>query len=400
MFAPAATSPGAEEATVIRAPEPAATTPPQGMSAGPKAAPFSGPASRPVIPGYDILEEVGRGTMGVVYKARHLRLNRLVALKVVLGGAHAHPEDLVRFLGEAEVLARFHHAHLVLIYEAGWHDGHLYLAMELVEGGTLAQQCAAAHRAPRQAAELVESLARAVQHAHRRGVVHRDLKPSNVLLTKAGRPKLTDFGLAKRLDGGDGLTEAGALLGTPRYMAPEQALCGAVGPLADVYGLGAILYELLTGRPPFLDDSLLSTLERVVSEPPRAPRRVRPGVPRDLETVCLKCLHKDPADRYASAEALADDLRRFLAGQPVTARPPRAWRRALAWARWRPGAAGCFAGAALGMLTSLPWGLGGGVPAAPLLVALGALGYAGWCLARVKQLEGRCGGAPPSRPGP
>jgi serine/threonine-protein kinase len=291
--------------------------------------------------------------MGVVYRARHLRLNRLVALKVVLDGAHARPEDLVRFLGEAEVLARCQHPHIVLIYEVGWHDGRPYLAMELVEGRTLDRVCNGVPQPPRVAADLVERLAGAVQHAHERGIVHRDLKPANVLVTADGTPKITDFGLAKRLGAGDGLTERGALLGTPGYMAPEQALCREVGPPADVYSLGAILYELLTGEPPFRTPSLLRTLGQVVSQPPRPPRVLRRGIPRDLESICLKCLQKEPPQRYASAGELAEDLHRFRTGCPVLARRPHIWRRALAWVRQHPGTAGTCLGFALGAAATL-----------------------------------------------
>jgi serine/threonine-protein kinase len=324
--------------------------------------------------------------MGVVYRARHLRLNRLVALKVVLDRDHAPPQDLIRFLGEAEVLARCQHPHNVPVYEAGWHDGRPYLAMELVGGGTLAQAGAGAPPSARRAAAVMEAVARAVHHAHQRGIVHRDLKPSNVLLGEDGSPKVTDFGLAKRLDGGPGLTETGVLLGTPGYMAPEQALCKAqeVGPRTDVYALGAILYELLTGRPPFKADSLLGTLEQVVSDPPAVPARLRPGVPRDLETICLKCLAKEPAGRYASAEALADDLRCFLKGEPIAARPAPAWVRALRWLRRRPALAslGALPAVAAGALLCRPEG----VTLGAVLVAAGALGHALCCEGRRKPL--------------
>ena len=346
------------------------------------------PEVRPALPGYEILKELGRGTMGVVYKACHLRLNRLVALKVVLDGAHTYPEDRVRFLGEAEVLASCHHPRVVQVYETGWHDGRLYLAMELVEGGTLARSCAGTPQPLQQAAELVESLPGAVGYLHSRGVLHRDLKPANVLLAAGGIPKLADFGLAKRLNGGVGLTETGALLGTPGYMAPEQALCLDVGPATDVYGLGAILYELLTGGPPFRGEGLLPTLQSVAYELPLPPGRVRPGLSRDLEAICLKCLRKEPRDRYGSAEDLAEDLRRYLTRRPVLARPPHAFRRAAAWGRRHPFAAGTCVGAALGAAACLP-GAWSGVAVGPLVVALGSLGIAAWCLARVKQVEGR-----------
>lgn len=385
MFAPVGNSPTPEGDTILRGPTPTARTPPS--ETVPDGRPAPPPGAMPsAIPGYEILGELGRGTMGVVYRARNIRLNRLVALKVVLDGAQSRPEDLVRFLAEAEVLARCQHPHVVLIYDAGWYDGRPYLAMELVEGGTLSRKHTGGPQAPRRAAELAEMLARGVGHAHTRGIVHRDLKPSNVLLTPDGLPKLTDFGLAKRLDGDDGLTQTGTLLGTPGYMAPEQALCREVGPSADVYALGAILYELLTGEPPFRAESLLQTLELVVSEPPRRPRLLRPQVPRDLEAVCLKCLQKEPRDRYASADEVAEDLRRFLAGRPVRARRPWPWRRALAWVRRHPGLSGCCIGAALGATTSLLWAAAT-VSTVAFIFAVAALGYAAWSLVRVEELE-------------
>jgi serine/threonine-protein kinase len=381
--------PSPEGETVLHSP-----ASPVGVGARPQetfpvasAATLAGPGSCPVIPGYEILGELGRGTMGVVYKARHLRLNRLVALKVILEGRHARPEDLLRFLSEAEVLARCRHPHVVVIYEVGWHDGRPYLTAELVEGGTLARKCGRP-QPPRWAAELLEAVARAVHQAHRRGVIHRDLKPANVLLTRGRRPKLTDFGLAKRLTGDTGLTETGALLGTPNYMAPEQALCQDVGAAADVYALGAILYELLTGEPPFRAASMLLALERIVSEPPRPPRRLCPSVPRDLEAICLKCLEKEPRDRYGSAAELAADLRRFLAGEPTKARPPSAGRRAGAWLRRRPAVLGGLGGAAVGVAASLLWAPGGAAGGSLVLV-LGTLGTAVWHLMRLTQLERR-----------
>jgi len=374
MFAPA-TPTNPEGDTICSTPRPTPGSP--GGRAVPETgrALSPGPNPEPTVPGYEILGELGRGTMGVVYKARHLRLNRLVALKVVLAGPHARPEDLVRFLGEAEVLARCHHPHVVLVYESGWHDGRPYLAMEFVEGGTLAQQCAGVPQPPRWTAGLVESLAWAVEHAHRRGIIHRDLKPSNVMLSEGDRAKLTDFGLAKRLDAGAGLTETGALLGSPWYMAPEQALGEVVGPAADVYGLGTILYEMLTGRPPFAGEGVLRTLARAASEPPCAPRRIRPSVPRDLEAICLKCLEKNPERRYASAGELAADLRGFLAGGSVLAVPPRAWRRVAPWLGRHRGVAGCCVGAVFGAAATLA---GGSVAGLVVLGALGLLGFLGW----------------------
>jgi CHASE1-domain containing sensor protein len=282
--------------------------------------PSPGVSSARKIPGYEILSELGRGGMGVVYRARHLRLNRVVALKMVLSGGHATAEERVRFLAEAEAIAAVRHPGIVQVFDFGTHDGLSFLSLELCPGGSLAGKVAGTPLAPQEAARLVEQVARAVQAAHEKGIIHRDLKPGNVLLAEDGSPKVTDFGLAKRVEVGTGLTLTGAVLGTPSYIAPEQALGRKdVGPAADVYALGAILYELLTGRPPFKAATTLDTLNQVLSEEPVPPRRRNAAVPRDLETVCLKCLAKEPEQRYASAAALAEDLGRWLDGQPVTA---------------------------------------------------------------------------------
>jgi eukaryotic-like serine/threonine-protein kinase len=276
----------------------------------------------PRVDGYEILDVLGSGGMGVVYKARQVALDRPVALKMVLAGAGAGPDERGRFKDEAEAVARLQHPNIVQIYEVGEQDGCPYLALEFVSGGTLSQQLGGAPLPPRRAAQLLRELAAAVHHAHRRGVLHRDLKPANVLLTPEGTPKIADFGLAKRLDAEGGRTETGAVLGSPSYMAPEQAdgRTRAVTTATDVYALGAILYELLTGRPPFLGASLLDTLDQVRTHDPVPPRELQPAVPRDLETVCLKCLEKEPGRRYESAEALAHDLQCFLDGDPVSAR--------------------------------------------------------------------------------
>jgi hypothetical protein len=268
--------------------------------------------------------------MGVVYLARQVSLNRLVALKMVLAGGHASPEVRRRFRAEAEAIAKLRHPGIVQIYEVGEADRYPYFSMEYVEGGCLTRR---SDWPPRSAAQLVEALTRAVQYAHAHGLIHRDIKPANILLTEDGQPKITDFGLAKRLDGGDGLTHSGAVLGTPAYMAPEQAAGRGkrVGPPADVYALGAVLYYLLTGRPPFLADEPLDTLLLVIHEDPVPPRRLNPQVPRDLESVCLKCLEKNSDRRYASAGELAEDLHRFQAGEPVVARPVGALRRGGRW---------------------------------------------------------------------
>jgi serine/threonine protein kinase/outer membrane protein assembly factor BamB len=269
--------------------------------------------------------------MGVVFKARQVGLERLVALKTLLAAGQADEEERARFRTEAEAIARLSHPHVVQVYEVGEHRGRPFLALELCSGGSLAARLDGTPWPDRRAAELVEALAGAVEAAHRAGVVHRDLKPANVLLAEGGTPKVTDFGLAKRLDVREGLTATGAVVGTPSYMAPEQALGRKdVGPACDVYALGAVLYELLTGRPPFKAATTLETLHQVVEAEPAPPRLLNPALPRDLETVVLKCLCKDPVRRYPSAAALADDLRAFLDGRPVQARPPgplaQAWR--------------------------------------------------------------------------
>jgi serine/threonine-protein kinase len=275
-------------------------------------------APRAALPGYEILGELGRGGMGVVYKARQVGLNRLVALKVVLAGGHAGAEELARFRHEAEAVARLRHPNIVTVHEVGEQDGLPYFSLEYCDGGSLAQQ-ARPLPGPR-AAELVQALARAVHCAHEKGVVHRDLKPGNVLLTADGTPKVSDFGLAKDV-GGAGPTRTGDVLGTPGYMAPEQAAGNpkAVGPAADVYALGAVLYDLLTGRPPFQADTALQTVLQVLECEPAPPRLYNRAVDPSLEAVCLKCLEKAPADRYASAAELADDLAAYLRGEPVRA---------------------------------------------------------------------------------
>jgi WD40 repeat protein/tetratricopeptide (TPR) repeat protein/tRNA A-37 threonylcarbamoyl transferase component Bud32 len=276
------------------------------------------------VPGYEVLGVLGRGAMGVVYKARHIKLNRLVALKMILSGAHASEQELARFRSEAEAVARLQHPEIVQIYEIGEHQGLPYFSLEFVDGGSVQQHLAGTPQPPGAAAQLLEPLARAVHAAHQRGIVHRDLKPANVLLTRDGAPKVSDFGLAKQLDADSGRTQSGAILGTPSYMAPEQAAGRSkeVGPLADVWALGAILYETLTGSPPFRGATVRDTLEQVCTQDPVPPRRLQPKVPRDLETICLKCLHKEPQGRYGSAEALAEDLGRWQRGEPVLAQPP------------------------------------------------------------------------------
>jgi WD40 repeat protein len=293
----------------------------------------------PAVPGYEVLGVLGRGGMGVVYQARQVRLGRVVALKMVLAGAHASAQELARFRAEAEAVARLQHPNIVQIYEVGEEQGRPYLALEFVEGGSLADKLRGTPLPAREAAQLTETLAQAVHAAHEKGIVHRDLKPANVLLTQTGVAKITDFGLAKRLDAATLHTQTGAILGTPDFMAPEQAEGKVVGAAADIHALGALLYQMLTGRPPFLAASALDTLLRVRHEEPVSPSVLQPRTPRDLATICLKCLQKDPARRYAGAQALADDLHRFLNGVPVQARPVGRAERLWRWCRRNPAVA-------------------------------------------------------------
>jgi serine/threonine-protein kinase len=357
---------------------------------------------QPSVPGYELLGVLGRGGMGVVYKARQKSLNRIVALKMVLAGAHAGERELKRFRAEAESVARLVHPNIVQIYEVGEQDGLPFFSFEYVDGGSLDKKLAGTPQPAREAAELAEKLARAVQYAHECGIIHRDLKPANILLQGPGArasmsavrtqgagvrsedpgdkthemgpsgaapfslaadsqspipnpkslvPKITDFGLAKHLQNDmgmtapGGLTQSGAIVGTPSYMAPEQAGGGAipVGPAADVYALGAVLYELLTGRPPFQGENAMDIMLLVLSEEPVPPSRLRPRLPADLETICLKCLYKESRKRYGSAEALADDLRRFLDGKPIVARPVGRLERLWRWCVRNPVVAGLLA---------------------------------------------------------
>ncbi|MDX1948407.1 MAG: serine/threonine-protein kinase [Pirellulaceae bacterium] len=303
---------------------------------------------------HEILEELGYGGMGVVYKARQVDLGRIVAVKMLLAGSHADPRDMARFRAEAEAVAQMQHPHIVQVFEVGEHDGQPYFSLEYVAGGHLGQRIAGTPQPPREAARLIETLARAVQAAHDQGIVHRDLKPANILLTTAGEPKISDFGLAKRLEGA-GQTLTGTVIGTPSYMAPEQAAGdpSRIGPPADIYALGAVLYELLTGRPPFRGETPWDTVSQVLADEPVPPTRLQPKVPRDLETICLKCLHKEPARRYAAARELADDLARYLAHEPILARPVTRVERGWKWARRNPVVASLAAALASALVIGL-----------------------------------------------
>jgi WD40 repeat protein/serine/threonine protein kinase len=324
---------------------------------------------------YVVLGEVGRGGMGVVYEARHRDLRRLVALKMILAGGFASEVQRERFRREAELAARVQHPHIVQVYEVGLHDGRPFLAMEWVAGGTLADRLGGDPWPPNAAAGLVETLARAIDVAHQSGVVHRDLKPSNILLQTgavavaaaegplAGAiPKVADFGLARAMDADGSLTATGLTMGTPEYMAPEQAACAEAGPAADIYALGAILYRLLTGQPPFRGDTPMEVLQALASAEPIAPRRFRPALPRDLETITLNAMAREPQRRYATAEALAEELRRFLADEPIRSQPPSALYHLRKFARRNKaivgGVAATLVAVVLGLVTTTLFAVG------------------------------------------
>ncbi len=320
-------------------------------------------AEIPGVAGYEILGELGRGAMGVVYKARQVGLKRLVALKMILSGGHASRTEVLRFKTEAEAVARLQHPNIVQVFEIGEHRGLPFFSLEFVDGGCLSDRLVDQALPVRAAADMVRKLSLAMACAHEAGIVHRDLKPANVLMTKEGEPKITDFGLAKKLEEDSGATRAGSIMGTPSYMAPEQAegRPDLVGPHSDVYALGAILYDLLTGRPPFRGTTVLETLTQVRLIDPVPPARLLPQLPRDLETICLKCLNKEAHRRYPSARALAEDLRRFLAGEPIQARPVSTPERLWKWSKRNPAKAGLAAVSALSVV----------------MMGVGALAYAG-----------------------
>jgi serine/threonine-protein kinase len=311
--------------------------------------PPAGEPDLPRIEGYEVEGILGRGGMGIVFRARHLRLNRPVALKMILAGPYADPDERKRFVQEAEAVASLRHTNIVQVYDAGEIDGRPYFTMELVEGGRLSQKVSGLPQPAREAAALVAAIANAVHAAHEKGIVHRDLTPSNILLAHDGTPKVTDFGLARRQELDSGITVTGLPIGTPSYMAPEQARGErtAIGPATDIYALGATLYDLLTGRPPFRGETSAATVQQVLTSDVVPPSKLNPRVPRDLQTICLKCLQREPSRRYASAAELADDLRRFERGEPIKARPVGLIERGVRWARRRPALAGALASGVL-----------------------------------------------------
>jgi tetratricopeptide (TPR) repeat protein/tRNA A-37 threonylcarbamoyl transferase component Bud32 len=291
---------------------------------------------------YELLDIIAKGGMGVVYKARQKKLNRIVALKMILAGQFANERDVERFYGEAEAAANLRHPNIVAVHEVGEAEGQHFFSMDFVDGQSLSAMVRERPLSPQWAAQLVQKIAEAVEFAHGQGILHRDLKPSNVLLDKRGQPLITDFGLAKRVGGHSHLTMTGTVVGTPSYMPPEQAAGKSeeVGPESDVYSTGALLYELLTGTPPFRAATPLETLQQVLHNEAPSPRLLNSSVPADLETICLKCLQKEPARRYQTSQQLADELGRYLAGEPILARPVSRLERLARWCRRNPRIAG------------------------------------------------------------
>jgi eukaryotic-like serine/threonine-protein kinase len=327
------------------------------LPAGPAPADRASSARIRYFGDYEIVREIARGGMGVVFQARQMTLKRTVALKMILAGQLADDTDVKRFHTEAEAAANLDHPGIVPIFEVGQHEGQHYFSMGFVDGQSLSQRLSEGPLPSGQAAALMVKVARAIEYAHQHGVIHRDLKPANILLDQSGNPRVTDFGLAKKVRSDSGLTGSGQIMGTPSYMPPEQAggRRGEVGPAADVYALGATLYCLVTGRPPFQAATAMDTVIQVISDEPVPPRRLNASIPRDLETICLKCLEKAPGKRYASASNLADDLERYLAGRPIVARPVTSFERAFKWATRKPAIA-----ALLGLVTLVTaLGLGG-----------------------------------------
>jgi predicted Ser/Thr protein kinase len=327
------------------------------VSSPPPAAKPKGPAI-PALADYEILGEVARGGAGVIYRARQRSLNRTVALKMILSGEFASADAVQRFRVEAEAAASLDHPNIVPIYQIGEENGQHFFSMKLVEGEILSRRIRENPLSPRESARLVATVARAIHYGHQRGILHRDLKPSNILVTPDATPYVVDFGLAKRVDAEEALTKTGDIMGTPSYMAPEQMEGRSTFTTAvDVYGLGGILYELLTGQPPFRGDTMASIMRKVLEEEPASPRSLNAQIDPDLETISLKCLEKSPGKRYGTADQLAEDLERWLAGEPIHARPVTTWTRGLKWARRRPAAAALIGVSLLALVTVAVGGL-------------------------------------------
>lgn len=292
------------------------------ISAGQSDNSADSPSDQKAFGEYELIEEIARGGMGIVYKAKHQKLNRITALKMILNGRFSSQEELQRFYIEAEAAARLDHPSIVPVYEIGECDGRAFFAMKFIDGGSLAENMSRVRQDPRAAVSLLAKVARAVHHAHQRGILHRDLKPANILLDEEDHPLLTDLGLAKNTTGGSDLTHTGAVIGTPSYMAPEQAAGQAVTTSADIYSLGAIMYELLAARPPFIGATTMEIIMQVIDSSPEPLRRVNPTIERDLELICMKCLSRDTEQRYSSAMDFANDLEAWLAGDMISVSPP------------------------------------------------------------------------------
>jgi hypothetical protein len=301
---------------------------------------------------YELLEEIATGGMGIIWKARQTSLKRDVAIKMIRSGALAGPDEVARFLREAEAAANLQHPNIVAVHEVGEHDGQHYFSMDYVAGRDLGTIVKDGPLLPQTAARYMKIIAEAVHFAHQRGTLHRDLKPQNVLIDGNDQPRITDFGLAKIMTDDSRMTQSGVVMGSPSYMSPEQAggRHGDIGPASDVYSLGAMLYELVTGRPPFVGTTPMDTLLKVMEADPTAPRRLKADIPPDLETICLKCLEKRPLTRYPSARALAEDLDRFRKGEPILARPASTVRKAVSWTRRHPGVLAAVAALAIVLL--------------------------------------------------
>lgn len=319
------------------------------------APPQSAPVGSDTIGEYEIVEEIARGGMGVVYKAHHQKLNRVAALKMILGGRFSSPQELQRFQIEAESTAKLDHPNIVPIYEIGEADGNAFFAMKYIQGGTLANHIGSLKNRPAEAIDLLIKVAKAVHHAHQRGILHRDLKPANVLIDENNEPFLTDLGLAKSSAGDSNLTNTGAVIGTPSYMPPEQASGKGTTTAADIYSLGAIMYELLTGRPPHRGDSVVEVLMKVIDEVPDAPSKVNPSLDRDLELICLKCIDRNPDQRYSSALEFANDLENWSAGKAISIKPPSIVDSIRSWIkRNQRSVFGVFALAVAALFAALP----------------------------------------------